>query len=79
MAIDPNDKTMTVRTIVTQWLRANGYDGLYVPGECCCNLNDLMPCNGQPDPDDCRAGHVVPCPGGDECEWADERNHLHIG
>lgn len=74
------ERTMTVCEIVTQWLKDNGYDGLYAPGECCCSLDDLMPCGGSLwDPGDCRAGHVVPCPGSEECEFADDVGHRHIG
>ncbi len=35
---------MTVKEIMTQWLKDNGYDGLFAPGECACAANDLMPC-----------------------------------
>ena len=34
-----------VRIIVSEWLVANGYDGLVnVDGECGCPVGDLMPC-----------------------------------
>lgn len=35
---------MTVREIVTAYLKENGYDGLYLAGECGCEIKDLMPC-----------------------------------
>lgn len=35
---------MDVRTIVTEWLKEHGYDGLYVPGVCGCPIDDLMCC-----------------------------------
>ena len=37
---------MNVREIVKQWLRQQGYDGLYHPSlECGCQVGDLMPCD----------------------------------
>lgn len=62
-----------VLEITKQYLVANGYDGLYNPGECCCEVSDLAPCGeigGE-----CRAGYKVPCPGpagcpaDGDCEW----------
>ena len=51
-------KTMTtmLRELVTDWLRANGYDGLAGDG-CGCGLDDLMPCDSPCC--DCVAGHRV--------------------
>lgn len=50
---------MNVRDIVRECLKANGYDGLYVAGECACQLSDLAPC-GERD-DACKPGYFVPC------------------
>jgi hypothetical protein len=36
---------MTVKEIIKEWLIAKGYDGLYHPGDCGCNLEDLMACS----------------------------------
>lgn len=55
---------MNVRQIVEQWLRANGYDGLSGL-DCCCEVNDLMPCGEYVD--GCEAGYKVPCPGAEDC------------
>lgn len=49
--------------IVREWLIRNGYDGLYVPGECACTIDDLFPC-GDACPD-CSPGYKVPCNCGD--------------
>jgi len=52
---------MTLKEIVTKWLKENGYDGLCeVMTECGCGLDDLMPC-GEPK-EDCEAGHEVKAP-----------------
>lgn len=62
---------MTIHEIVTEYLKARGYDGLYRPDQCACVLDDLMPC-GEPSPD-CEVGYKVPCHGdcefGDHCDW----------
>lgn len=56
----------TVRTIVADWLKRNGYGGLYYSGVCGCELDDLMPCE-ESNPN-CAAGYRVLCPGIDDCE-----------
>lgn len=33
-----------VKEIVIEYLQDNGFDGLYAPGECGCELADLIPC-----------------------------------
>lgn len=46
-----------VRSILADWLRANGYDGLITDGGGCgCGVDDLMPC-GEPAPS-CRPAYV---------------------
>ena len=37
---------ITVKEIVVQYLESNGYDGLFLPGECACKIDGLMPCEG---------------------------------
>ena len=51
-------KNPTVEAIVTNYLKDNGYDGLYTEG-CDCLLGDLCPCGCEPL--DCRAGHKALC------------------
>jgi len=46
---------LTLVQIVKERLQAEGFDGLYIPGECACAVSDLMPC-GEPTPE-CRAGY----------------------
>jgi len=36
----------TVKEIVSDWLKKNGYDGLYNDEECGCPLKNFMPCCG---------------------------------
>ena len=62
---------VTLRDIVSDWLKSHGYDGLFNgDGNCACLLSDLFPC-GDPR-DDCEAGYRVPCDGTCEsgkCDW----------
>ncbi len=58
---------MTVIKIVEQYLRQNGYDGLYNEnGECACKTDGLVPC--EQIGDDCCAGYLAPCDCGDH-DW----------
>jgi len=69
---------MDVRDIVRDWLQANGYDGLYEPGECACETDDLFPC-GMPEIQvHCQPGVKYPCPGPGECHL-DGDCGFHIG
>ena len=36
---------MDVKEIVEEYLKANGYDGLFVEDCCACELDDLFPCH----------------------------------
>ena len=67
----------TVREIAANWLKEHGYDGLFNPGVCCCERNDIAPSDYGP-MRDCLAGHFVPCPGPEECEYSGTE-HYHIG
>ena len=47
---------MKVKEILAEWLENHGYDGLYDHHkECCCSIDDLMPCEDCPD--QCVADH----------------------
>ena len=35
---------MNVRQIISDYLKANGYDGLYNSIGCGCGINDMIPC-----------------------------------
>lgn len=50
---------LTVRDIVAQYLRANGYDGL-TSRMCCCRLDGLIPCGkyASATPGNCVPGHL---------------------
>tara|TARA_Y100000310_G_C20624286_1_gene785002 strand:- start:350 stop:529 length:180 start_codon:yes stop_codon:yes gene_type:complete len=54
-------KPETVLAILEQWLKANGYDGLYSPGECACKIGDLIVCESECS--QCAPGYLWP---GDE-------------
>ncbi len=53
-----NNTNPTCKEIVEDWLRKNGYDGLWQDTEegCGCGLDDLAPC-GEVNMEDCRAGY----------------------
>lgn len=52
---------MEVREILKEWLKAQGYDGLFSEdGGCSCLLADLAPCGDVSG--ECQAGYKVPCP-----------------
>lgn len=66
---------MNIQEIVEQWLRDNGYDGLFSPTCCGCKIgDDFMPCI---QPGTCEAGYERPCPGPEDCE-ADGDCNFHI-
>ena len=52
-----------VRIIVSDWLKANGYDGLVNgDGECGCPIDDLMPCeNSIAGLGDCEPAYQFEC------------------
>ena len=57
---------MNVEDIVVEWLRQNGYDGIY-SDECGCAIEDFAPCgemclDGAP-------GHKVPCDCENGCDY----------
>jgi hypothetical protein len=54
---------MDVKTIVSNYLKANSFEGLFSDGECACELSDLMPCCE--DCSACEPGFKVSCP--EEC------------
>jgi len=48
---------MTVKDIIIEYLKNNGYDGLYNRwGQCACLIDDLVPCCGGID--ECEPGYV---------------------
>jgi len=56
----------TVQAIVEDYLKTNGYDGLYnAAADCACDLSDLMPCGF--DCSACKPGYRVPCRCGENC------------
>lgn len=52
---------MTIRDIIVEHLRTNGFDGLWNADlECGCALDDLIPCMFDCTAD-CIAGYRIPC------------------
>jgi hypothetical protein len=72
---------MTVRQIIIEWLKSNGYDGLFNRrGECGCDIEDLCPCYASID--ECEPGYKGRCTDGaeDMCEaCAEDPAGWHIG
>ena len=60
-----------VSQIVSDYLRENGFDGLYNAGECACKIDDLGPCDCSIM--NCEPGYLQPCP--PECG----EHNWHIG
>lgn len=50
---------MNVRSITAEWLKINGFDGLYADGDCACSIDDLMPCDECSI--NCAPGYKTPC------------------
>ena len=42
----PVERLVSGRLMIAEYLKFNGYDGLYCD-ECGCELSDLMPCGGE--------------------------------
>ena len=51
-------------------LKAAGYDGLYYPGECACELDNLFPCGEGGE--DCLPGYKHSCTKPSAVEWCKE-------
>ncbi len=72
-AVKPEPEPANVAEIVRAYLQANGFDGLYSPCDCGCEIDDLFPCLSG-DGAECRPGVKIPCPGedctvGGDCPW----------
>lgn len=50
---------MTTHDMIREWLKENGYDGLY-SDQCACKQDDLFPCGGEYI-QDCKAGYFSKC------------------
>jgi len=62
---------MTVIEIVREYLKREGYDGLFnAESECGCLFDNLAPCSFMCD--ECEAGYKHPCTCGDH-DWHIER------
>jgi len=60
-------KSPTMEEIVSEWLTAHGFDGLFNPdaGDCACLVGDLFPCDSPNE--NCKVGYKVPCNCGEKC------------
>ena len=62
---------MKVKEILQQWLKDNGYDGLFCE-YCGCERDDICPCDLSPNIVDCEPGYKFmgcneEC--GEGCDW----------
>jgi len=62
--------SIDVIVIVSNYLKDNGYDGLFQAGECACKYDDLAPCGEIQG--NCEAGYLTSA---DNCDFHD----WHIG
>ena len=62
---DMTETKMPIEVLQQHLIKA-GYSGLYYPGECACEINDLAPCGE--DYSECEYGHKHTNPG-DESDW----------
>lgn len=67
------EENMNVDSIIEDWLKTHGYDGLYHGEGCACKIGDIAPC-GQPS-GQCEAGYLLPCDGTCDAGKCD----FHIG
>ena len=58
---------MNVKEVVAAHLKRYGYDGLFCPGECACQIDDLAPCDSSSFIT-CEPGYKVPCKNSAQCE-----------
>jgi len=58
---------MNVKDVVAAHLKQCGYDGLFCPGECACQIDDLAPCESSSFIT-CEPGYKVPCKNSEKCE-----------
>lgn len=59
---------MTVKEIVKEYLKENGFHGLvHEDSECGCERGDLIPCCENMS--ECEPGYKVKCNCGDNCNW----------
>jgi hypothetical protein len=62
-----NQNNLAVADIIHKYLRDNNYDGLVEQcGECCCEVNDLIPCDSA-DVLACQPGYKIKCDCGEDC------------
>lgn len=58
---------MDVIDIVSEYLEKNGFDGLFLPGDCACLKDDLAPCGEALG--SCEAGYKTDSPENCPGDW----------
>ena len=59
---------MEVRDIVKNYIKDNGFDGLFNGRECACSIDDLFPCGGEYI-NKCEPGYKSVCTCGLGCDF----------
>ena len=73
--VQAKEGQMQTKNILIEYLKTNGFDGLYSPGECSCEVDDLGPC-GQVCLE-CESGYKTDCSGclqNDVCPYGYEQD-----
>lgn len=54
-----NNKILTVKEIIINYLKRNRFDGLYHDSECGCKIDDLLHCGNECT--ECKPGNFINC------------------
>ena len=76
------EKIVDMKAMVKFYLELHDYDGLFnYDNECCCKLDDLMPCHGNDLAGGlyCEAGYLHTCDCGQGCDFHIGRKKPEVG
>jgi len=69
---------MNVSEIIKAYLREHGYDGLCNPGECGCDIDDLMPCDSPCGGySSCNPAYKVPADEEFKSDWGEDAEWMY--
>ena len=58
-----------LQEFIKDCLAERGFDGLYCPGECACEISDLFPCSEPSSLRECHPGYKYPAGEGSEYDF----------